>query len=120
MAPKPLVPDSKMELALEEMAPKVVSEKMVQDVDLDSMMPQEYEYARGHKNTSTRGQENTSTHACTNTIARASKKEALASAMQKSQIAKKKRKRKQQVWDRTRAACPRVHLGNQSNAGSYS
>ena len=32
MAPEPLVPDSKMELVLEGMAPKVASEKTVQDV----------------------------------------------------------------------------------------
>jgi hypothetical protein len=41
MAPELLTPGSKMELALEEMVPKVASEKMVQDVDQDSMTPQD-------------------------------------------------------------------------------
>jgi hypothetical protein len=38
----------------------------VQDIDLDSMTPQEYKYARGHKNTST--------HAATKIQVRAAKK----------------------------------------------
>ena len=41
MAPELLMPDSRMEIALEEMAPKVALEKTVQDVDLDSMTPQD-------------------------------------------------------------------------------
>jgi hypothetical protein len=36
-----LMLDSKMELTLEEMAAKVRSEKMVQDIDLGSMTPQD-------------------------------------------------------------------------------
>ena len=40
MAPELLTSDSKMELVLEGMAPKVASEKTVQGVDLDSMTPQ--------------------------------------------------------------------------------